>query len=198
MTLPTCSLLVLGKNQQELQGFQLRHVLGVADELILLANDSARFGGLGAIGNSVIERSRCDVVGIVHADTVLGAGILESLRNASSRGAVTGIVGALTSSGNVWCRDIQTETSVSTLDSCAVFMPRTLGLRFDAGAFDSFHCCVEDLCLQAHQRSTPVLVVPGPADHLGTNWGKPDWMSEYWAYRAKLSQKWAGVEFRTT
>jgi len=198
VTAPTLSLLVLGKNQLELQSFQLEHVIGVADELVLLANDGARFGGLGAVGNALIERSRCDVVGVVHADTMLGAGILKSLRNISSIGAVTGIVGAPAGGGNLWCRDIQTETSVSTLDSCAVFVPRLSGLRFDAEAFDSFHCCVEDLCCQARQRAIPVLVVPGPADHLGTNWGKPDWMNEYWTYRAKLDQKWAGTEFRTT
>jgi hypothetical protein len=192
-------LVVVAKSHEELLGFPQDSVLGVVDELVLLANPGARYGGPGHIGNHALESSRCDVVGLVHADTSFGVGTLRSFAEAASGGAVVGLVGRAIDGAYIWSRDVIEPAAVSTLDSSSVFIPRRSGLRFDTETFGGFHCCVEDICLSAQKAGMRVLVPPGPANHTGTNWpGNQQWMADYGVARATLARKWAGVEFHTT
>lgn len=192
----TLTLVVVAKDHAEIEKFPLANVLGVADELVLIANPGARFGGLGAIGNQMLDRSRCDVVAIVHADTGFGPGALAAL---TQEDRVTGIVGRALDGRYVWSKDIQEQTPVSTLDSCSVFIPRALGLRFDAERFNSFHCCVEDLCLTAESHGVEVSVPVAVASHIGKSHGDPQWRDAHYRCRAMLAAKWRGLlTFKTT
>jgi hypothetical protein len=82
----TLTLVVVAKNHEELAKFSLENVRDSVDELVLLANPAARFGGLGIIGNHALDTSRCDVVGLVHADTSFGAGAIEAFHTEAIRG----------------------------------------------------------------------------------------------------------------
>jgi len=196
---PTLTLVVVAKSHEELAAFQLEHVRGSVDELILLANPDARFGGTGALGNHALDHGRSDVIGLAHADAILGPGALDAFALGAMAGAVTGMVGRAVTGDYVWCRDVMAAQDVSTLDSCSFFVKRSTPVRFDVRNFDNFHCCIEDFCLAAAVIGTPTRVMPAAGcDHLGTNWQKPDWMIDYWRYRALLSQKWAGFDFKTT
>lgn len=197
--MPTLSLTVVAKNHEELAAFSLEHVRDSVDELVLLSNPDARFGGYGAIGNHALTTSRCDIVGLVHADVTLGPGALESFAREAATGAIAGMVGITRDGEYVWCRAVQEPRTVSTLDSCSCFVKRDTLVRFDEKTFDSFHCCVEDFCLTAAAAGLPTRVPPAPGcDHLGTNWPKPDWMADYSMYRRRLMEKWIGRDFRTT
>jgi len=195
----TLSLVVVAKDQWDLTKFDLGNVLGQVDELIMLANPGARFGGLGVIGNHVLDHGRGDVVGLVHADAVLSAGAIGAFCREATAGSVCGMVGRALGGEYVWCNDIQEPRAVSTLDSCAIFARRDIGVRFDTETFDGFHCCVEDFCLQAWAHGAPTKIAPASGcQHLGTMWGQREWMGDYSKYRALLSKKWAGVGFSTT
>jgi len=195
---PTLTLLVLAKDEDELGQFNVDAVRRAADELVLLSNPGARFGALGVIGNDLLSRGRGSVVGMLHADVTITEQTVRDLARAAAAGAVAGVVGRSLSGQYVWCHSVNEPTPVSTLDSCCVFIPRLGGLRFDTALFDGFHCCVEDLCLQAAARSKPVLVVPGFAEHRGASAGADEWMKAYWFYRNRLQQKWSHVKFQTT
>ena len=195
---PTKAVLVLGKSQQELDEFCERNP-HAADEarLSLVANPNKKLGGYATVANTFLDAVTEDVVGVVHADTTFGVGVLRSmLREAlCDGGRLTGMVGR-SFDGFVWGKDGGGE--VSTLDSCAVAMPRSLGLRFDGEHFDDFHCCVEDLCLQARKLGVKTYVPPLYADHIGFIDRAPDWMANYWNYRRVLAEKWKGIRFITT
>jgi hypothetical protein len=82
----TLTLVVVAKNLVELAAFKTENVIGVVDELVMVANPGARLGGLSAIGNHALDTSRCDVVGMVHADTSFGPGTLRTFAETASRG----------------------------------------------------------------------------------------------------------------
>jgi hypothetical protein len=168
------------------------------DELFLLANPDARLGGTGVIGNRALSTSGCDVVGLVHADTVFEQGALDAFARAAAAGAIAGVVGRALDGRYIWSKDVTEPVNVSTLDSCSVFVPRGRGLRFDDTSFDGFHCCVEDLCLTAAVAGLPVVVPPAAAHHVGESTGRAEWQMAYWQYRKKLQQKWCAVSFATT
>ncbi len=170
--------------------------------------------------NQYMEVYRSQVFAMIHADTYFDGwarcdhhGLpvddavkpdLQILYECAMRGNVCGIVGADMSPQRWWWgHQVRRTTArvairlVSTLDSCAVFFRRDLGLRFDE-TFAGFHCHVEDLCLQAHQRGIPVLVPAVRATHVGESTGKPEWQAEYARWRKVLAEKWEGTEFVTT
>lgn len=149
---------------------------------------------LAAIGNYHITSSR-QVFGIAHADTVFRAGSLESFCSIALNGSICGIVGRSMDGEYRWCHNNPGE--VSTLDSCCVFFPRNSGLHFDEVTFDSFHCYAEDLCLEGRKRGMKVLVPKAAATH-APNFPSPVWVESYNIYRRRLSDKWAGVQFKTT
>jgi metal-sulfur cluster biosynthetic enzyme len=78
-----------------------------------------------------------------------------------------------------------------------VFFRRDIGLRFDESTFTSFHCHVEDLCMQAKQRGMPVIVPFADATH-ASEMPSPAWRADYMTYRARLASKWRGFRFVTT
>lgn len=165
-----------------------------------LANPNRMHGGYARIANVFLENSSADVVGIIHADTHLRSGDLAILaENATSGGGrITGIVGRSLDQEIVWgCHG---GGEVSTLDSCAVFIPRIMvpDLRFDAELFDDFHCCVEDLCLQAAAIGLSTYVPVVGAQHTGSSISSPEWLERYHYYRALLAEKWSHVIFATT
>lgn len=194
----TLTLIVVAKNQDEIAAFPLENVRDSVDELILLANPGAHFGGMGAIGNHALDESRCDVVGMVHADTSFGCGALETFTLAAMKFGVSGIVGRSMDGNYVWSKETPTATEVSTLDSCAVFIDRATATRFDTKTFDGFHCCVEDFCLAAGKRGLSVYVPPAKADHIGATYLNIPWQADYRKYRALLDAKWSAVPFLTT
>ena len=196
---PSKAVLVLGKSDQELSEFCARNPHAAREaRLDLVANPNKARGGYSAVANTFLDAATEDIVGVVHADTTFGAGVLRSMSQEAmcDGGRLTGMVGR-SFNGFVWGKDGGGE--VSTLDSCAVMMPRSLGLRFDSDLFDDFHCCVEDLCLQAQKLGVKTYVPPLYADHIGGFIDRPaDWMPNYWRYRTALADKWKGTRFITT
>lgn len=195
---PSKAVLVLGKSDQELNEFRARNPHAASEvRLDLVANPNKVRGGYAAVANAFLDAATEDVVGVVHADTTFGVGVLRSMFREAlcAGGRLTGMVGR-SFDGFVWGKDGGGE--VSTLDSCAVVMPRSIGLRFDGDHFDDFHCCVEDLCLQALKLGVKTYVPPLYAEHIGFIDRAADWMQNYWHYRKVLADKWKGTRFITT
>jgi hypothetical protein len=198
------TLVVVGGSYDDIRRFNLNNV--VAHEIVLLTNARAQFGGYGAVGNHYLEHGRGDVLGLIHADTVLSPKVSRELVVSALMGCVAGIVGKTLDGRYVWSKDVAPETVeyVSTLDSCSMFVRRSAGIHFDTKTFDSFHCCVEDFCLQAAIVGRPIVVPSGPAGHVGDRWKQRntpegrDWLDKYADYREKLTRKWHGVDFQTT
>lgn len=205
----TLALCVLAKSQDELADFLRAHeasgALREANELGLIVNDGARYGGLGTVGNRWLGFARSTVVAIVHADTVFEPGALTVFRDAAERHhALTGIVGRRPGR-NVWCHSVVAPyangVEVFTLDGCSVFVPSVLrSIRFDDVTFDNFHCCVEDLCLQARAMGHRSIVPRTTASHRGMINRPNDWLDRYWVYRRQLDIKWKQrfPDFQTT
>jgi hypothetical protein len=203
----TLCLVVIGTDTASFEAMDFLDVAKrEADELVLIKTKDARFGGQGAIFNRALVRTLCDVVGIVHADTTFGPGALTAFARTAASGKVTGLVGRAAGQqekgqGYVWSKNVDEETSVSTLDSCSIFLRRDSGLMFDEETFDSFHCTVEDVCLQATGKGIPVVVPVAYAHHHSEDTGtylNPAWQAAYWKTREKLVAKWPGKEFNTT
>jgi hypothetical protein len=199
---PSIAVLVIGSSDEELDTFknQSPHVNQEA-RVVYVANPKMRYGGMAAIANPFFDTATEDVVGVVHADTSFGPGALRIFaREAVDRNCVTGIVGRSVPdpndrfSGYVWCH--AGGGTVSTLDSCSIFFQRTHGFRFDGVLFDSFHCVVEDICLQAHLEKIPAFVPAAQANHKGKSDAGP-WMDQFWKYRERLVAKYPGVVFYT-
>lgn len=203
----TLSLLVLGQQREDLVDFLKRspHVPEECDELRLLANPQARFGAYSSIANHLIDTAHGAVVGIVHADTVFGPGDIRKLAETASGRKLCGMVGRSLrndvgiKNGYVWGTKIFGETGVSTLDACSIFMPRLIGILFDAVRFDGWHCMVEDFCLVARAKGIPIVVpqLVGAA-HLEKQTYDPAWQAAYAFYKDKLNSKWSDAVFRTT
>jgi hypothetical protein len=181
------SLLVTACEPKDLTEFMSKnpHVIEECSELTLLIAKDHRLGGQARIGNRLLESASGNVVGLVHADTTFGPGDLPRLAETANEGKVCGMVGRSTlddvgiCSGYVWGKDIQSETSVSTLDGCSIFLPRGIGCRFDDKTFDGFHCVVEDFCLAVEDLGIPV-VVPKleSANHVGKSTFSAQWRAE--------------------
>lgn len=197
METPNTSLVVVGKDAEDLRQFNLDHVLGAVEQLVLVDNHRL-LQGYGVIANHYLDALQAEVLGICHADTCFGVGAVPAFAAAAARGALTGVAGK--HQGLIrWCNGEGAGPGpVSTLDSCALFFAPAAGLRFDTETFDSFHCCVEDLCLQASTRGIGVEVVAADAGHRGQSTLDPAWQEQYWRYRALLAQKWKDVPFETT
>lgn len=189
------SLIVVGKDLTSVERFTLAPTVGL--DVIRVANYEHE--PLAAIGNRFLELAwRTDVVGLCHADVQFES--LCELRRffkAAADGVVCGIVGrqACREYRNRWCHE--NPGFVSTLDSCSVFLRKDTRLRFDEKTFDSFHCHVEDLCLQARAKGIEVVVPAAKATHTAPL-PTPEWQAEWAVYREKLARKWKGVEFYTT
>jgi len=211
-TPPTLCLVVLGKDTATFASTDfLERAQREADELVLIKTKDARFGGLSEIVNRIASRTRCQVVGFVHADTTFGEGALSKFALAAHGGPngerqVVGLVGITLAREYVWSKAVPpgTQRPVSTLDGCSVFFPTSLiadgSLSFDE-RFKSFHCSVEDFCLAAAERRVPVVVPSAPADHYSEARGtfkQPDWQSAYWKDRKVLGEKWPITKFETT
>jgi GT2 family glycosyltransferase len=200
------TLVVVGKDRGDIELFQQpegRH------RLWLVANAGRE--PLSKVANRHLDECKTEVLGLCHADTVFGPGAIEAFTALALEGSVCGIVG-VDLAGHYRCsyndqRDdwwrregsivVAGPGPVSTLDSMAVFFRKDLGLRFDEQTFDSFHCHVEDLCLQAHARGIPVTVPAADACHRNHKQSQ-EWLAGYRVYRARLAEKWKGTEFRTT
>jgi hypothetical protein len=75
------------------------------------------------------------------------------------------------------------------------------GVNFDEQTFDTFHCCVEDVCISATKKGIRIVVPDVKADHLGTRGTRhknPAWGEVYASYRQKLVEKHKDTFFRTT
>ena len=79
---------------------------------------------------------------------------------------------------------------VRWVDNCSVFLRPDLGLRFDAATFDTWHCCAEDLCMQAKDKGIRTLVPPAVAGHAGMSTGGLEWTEDFRVYDRKLRAKW--------
>jgi hypothetical protein len=160
---------------------------------------------LSLIANRELRIKPRRVFGLVHADTIFRAGALEAFVAAAERGEVCGIVGRTLDGFYRWCFKepgfegdrVRGPGLVSTLDGCSIFFRTDLGLAFDAQTFDSFHCHVEDLCLQASQKGIDVTVPHADATH-ASELPSPAWRDQHGIYRRRLAQKWRGVRFQTT
>jgi len=202
---PTLCLIIIGADTEAFEKCDFLQIAQQeADELVLIKTKDGRFGGQGAIFNRVLDRTTCDVVGMVHADTTFAKGSLEIFARTAFSGKVTGLVGRALDKRYVWSKEVKVETAVSTLDGCSIFLPRSRLFEngcFDSKTFDSFHCGVEDVCLYAQYVHVPVVVPSAIADHHSEKNGtylQPEWQKAYWSYREKLVKKWAGVDFETT
>jgi hypothetical protein len=184
---------VIAQDQAECDQFDKANV---DCEICLVANTEDR--PMAAIANEYLERTSRAVFGLIHPDVSFNPGALWAFYHTAMGGNVCGVVGRNQKKEYVWCYD--KPGPVSTLDDCAIFFRRDLGIRFDAAACDSFYAYVTDLCLQAHQRGIPVVVPLAQANHRGRRYfTEHDAHYDAWySYILKLRQKWAGVEFETT
>jgi hypothetical protein len=199
------TLVVVGKDNAAVLAFDQHHWGGAAVRLVPNIDGDP----LSEIANWHLELSTRPVFGLCHADAVFGPGALEAFTAEAMRGAVCGIVGvdlagvyhcSYNSDRDRWWKGDQRigePGQVSTLDCMAVFFRKDLGISFDEEEFDSFHCHVEDLCLQAHARGIPV-TVPAADAHHRNHTQAPEFLADYRKYRARLAEKWKGTEFRTT
>lgn len=200
MTTSTLCLVVLAGAHTERTTLNLDALRQECDELVFIANPGARFGGFGQIANRVLDRTRCSVFGIVHADTSFATGALQTFKLAGAT-KIAGLVG-LRANGHldhvdyVWSRDLQHEQEVGLLDNCSVFFPVDRELRFDEVVFDSFHCNVEDLCWMASAKDIPIVVPPAHAGHAGNRTGGSIWTSDFYHYRNLLRAKHKGLSMR--
>jgi hypothetical protein len=199
---PSLALMVIGKSDEEIEAFKAGspHVEQEA-RVVYVSNPGRRHGATAAIANPFIEAATEDVVAIVHADTAFAPGALGVFSAAAvDHNCLTGIVGRVEyvdgdpGMGYTWCTGAG--GVVSTLDSCSVFMRRSLGLRFDGATFDDFHCVVEDLCLQARALGVRAYVPPAAASHVGTA-TEATWNDSFWRYRQKLLDKYPGQVIHT-
>ena len=153
---PTLCLVVMGKDTAAFDAMDFYdRSRPEVDELVLIKTADAQFGGQSEIANRIASRTRCDVVGVVHADTTFAKGALSALAASAYHGQqVTGLVGITLAREYVWAKTMQadSERRVSTLDGCSVFFPvafmKEKGVSFDE-QFASFHCGTEDFCLAA-------------------------------------------------
>jgi len=182
-------LIVVGKDSASIDRFDTTHV---NCEALLIAN--IRSEALSTIGNRYMDS--CDLLGLVHADTIFRQGAIDVFfANAESR-KIVGIVGRDYDGLYRWCFVTEDRPPagkygpVCTLDSCSVFLSSRLGLRFDSSTFNSFHCHVEDICMQARLIGIPVEVPYADATH-DSKIPSPDWRKSYEPYRAALQRKWA-------
>jgi len=190
---PILTLVIVGGTRADLDRVAPGSLDG--DEVVLLLNEGARYGGTGAIGNHALRTARGDVLGLLHADCALGPGTARGLAAlALERGTLVGVTGLTPDGRHVWSKDLRDAVPAVTLDSCCVFVPvrgaAVTGVWFDAQRFDSFHCCVEDLCLLARARGLGVLVGVGPARHDGGRVFDQAWRDEFERYRERLRAKW--------
>lgn len=192
---PTLTLVVVGKNADQVRGFKLDNVIGHVDELVVIDNREMRYGGQGIIGNRYLDSCRSDVLGLVHADTEFGPESLRIFAKQAAENTLAGIVGRSLEGAYIWSKQ---GGKVSTLDGCSVFLRPNLGLRFDPVIFDGFHLCVEDLCLQAVARDIQVIVPVANASHIGLSTFEPHWQKQYRVYQARFKEKWQGVRYATT
>jgi hypothetical protein len=195
---PSVAVLVLGKSDEEIADFKARSPDALNEaRFVFVANPGKKLGGYATIANAFLDECTEDVVGVVHADTGFGVGAIRGLVHASLQhgGQLVGIVGrANPAPGETdpWKSYVWGSNGggpVSTLDSCSVFFPRALALRFDGATFDDFHCVVEDLCLQARVRGIGSFVPPVQAGHIGGS-GSDVWASAFNNYRDMLFRKW--------
>lgn len=194
------TLVILGRTSEAIKKVALEDLN--AQELILLSNPEAKLGGLGQIGNWYLDRARGDVLGLIHADVSLTPMGCDNLARAALNNGLSGIVGKRISDETVvWSKDVPPGGSiaVSTVDSCAVFIDRRQPYRFDTDTFDSFHLCVEDLCLQALQRGRSAVVPHAMAEHHPSEEqpGRDSWRTEHTRYWHKLRGKWPDLKFST-
>ncbi len=194
---PSIAVIVLGKSDTEIEQFSERSPHAAEEaRLVMVSNPGKRHGGYATIANPFFAEAPEDVVGIVHADTSFAPGTLEGFAGSAMDGDIVGIVGRSIGGQYVWGR--AGGGVVSTLDSCSVFFAKRYDLRFDGVVFDDFHCCVEDLCLQASARGITSRVPHLVADHIGVLDRPPEWMPNYARYREALVRKWIHVPFMTT
>jgi hypothetical protein len=157
--------------------------------------------------NKVIDSAQHDVILFCHPDVEFSPwGISAMLRiftKASDSGAV-GLVGITVQGLLVWSDRRRLPREVSTLDACIMMIDRRQGLRFDEKTLNSFHCVVEDYCIQVQKRGLKAYVAPGVTlAHFGsTMFEQPGqtmgWISEALHYIACLEAKWPGIPFCTT
>lgn len=198
------AILVIGKDSPAIEGFMRHHETTPSasiGRIIPIINDLGT--PLACLANSALELVTEEVFGLLHADVYFDSPLarlagqqwepdLSILYRTAMDGAVCGIVGAdLTDVRYRWGNGLKEPWPVSCLDGCSLFMRRNIGLRFDSATFNGFHCHVEDLCLQAHQRGVPVIVPPVKAEHKGESTFEPKWQAQYFWYRKKLEEKWA-------
>jgi len=157
--------------------------------------------------NQVIDTARHDRILFCHPDIEFSpwgvSALLATLENVSDCGAV-GVVGVTLQGLAAWSDRRRLPREVSTLDSCLVMIDRRHGLRFDENTFSTFHCVVEDYCLQVQDRGRKVYVGPGvTAAHFGaTTFEKPAqtmaWINEALHFVSRLQAKWPRIPFCTT
>jgi hypothetical protein len=186
------TLLVVARNDLGCASFNREHVH--CADLRVVSTEGTEW--LAAVANGHLATSRT-VFGFAHADILLRQGALENFHHHAMAGAVCGVVGRAMEDGyvNRWCN--KNPGPVGSLDGCSVWFRRDLGLRFDAALFTSYHCFVEDLCVQAHARGIPVLVPSADATHLSGN-PSTEWFNHYAPYRQRLTEKWWPREVWTT
>jgi hypothetical protein len=179
------TLVVVGKDWPSLRAFRLDFY---AHDTVFVDNEPPQ--SLASIGNRYLNHMRTGVLGLVHADCVFGPGAIEVFERTASEEKVCGIVGVTEQGAYQWAGRIHAPAPVLTMDSCSVFFRKDLGLRFDEELFDSFHCHVEDLCMQAHAKGIPVVVPNCDAGHTGVSYNNGPWRAQYQIYRDRLTTKW--------
>lgn len=198
-------LLVIGKDRASLESFlDGSDAAGIEDpsRVIYLIENGSPGVGLGKLANRHIllaKQEGASVFGVCHADCTFGPGAFDAFERSAMQGYIAGIVGRDLQGRYHWSNGQANGPGiVSTLDGSCCFFRIDSALRFDEATFDSHHCCVEDLCLQAAAKGIGSIVPAAVASHRGESTQSPRWQAAYWHYRAKLERKYSGVKFMTT
>jgi hypothetical protein len=134
---------------------------------------------LAIVYNRIIDRSENDLIAYIHSDVTckgLPEAIVKTMMafgNWGALGAVGATKGKDGENGIQWGRKGMSYPVV-TLDSCLLVIDRRQGVRFNAEVFDSFHCVIEEYCMQIQQKGLDVRTIlidgyEGVATHIGDN-----------------------------
>jgi hypothetical protein len=174
---------------------------------VMVEDNRDNHTALSKFYNKVIDSAQHDLILFCHPDVEFSpwglSALLRTFHDVSDCGAL-GLVGISLQGLVTWSDRRRCPREVSTLDSCMVMIDRRQGLRFDEDVFNTFHCVVEDYCLQAQSCGRKSYVAPGVSlAHFGsTTFQSParteGWVKECKHFLSRLESKWPGIPFCTT
>jgi hypothetical protein len=173
----------------------------------LLEDNRDNHTALARYYNQVIDSAQNDLILFCHPDVEFSpwglSAMIKTFNEVGDCGAL-GLVGMSLQRLGIFGDRRRLPREVSTLDACLLMIDRRQGFRFDEEIFNSFHCVVEDYCLQVQGQGLKTYVAPGvtvghfSSTTLENRRRTEGWINECFHYISRLESKWPGVPFCTT